>query len=41
MLTGGLITKFAGIYSGRIHKDSDIGMVWKRSAILELIEAIV
>ncbi|MEU5384181.1 trypsin-like peptidase domain-containing protein [Kitasatospora cineracea] len=26
-----------GVYSGRIHKDSDIGMVWKRSALEEII----
>ena len=34
------IIKFLGIYSGRIHKDSDIGMVWKMSAIKELLDSI-
>lgn len=29
-----------GIYSGRINGDSDIGVVWKISAVVELIEAI-
>jgi len=29
-----------GIYSGRIEKDSDIGMVWKTSAIIDLIESV-
>jgi len=29
-----------GIYSGRINKDSDIGVVWKISAVAELINAI-
>ena len=30
---------FLGIYSGRIHADSDIGRVWRRSAIRELVAA--
>ena len=29
-----------GIYSGRINKDSDIGMIWKVSALVELIDSI-
>lgn len=28
-----------GVYSGRIHKESDIGIVWKRSALDEIVEA--
>lgn len=28
---------FQGIYSGRIHRDSDLGMVWKASAVWELV----
>jgi hypothetical protein len=40
ILTKGSITEFLGIYSGRIHKDSDIGIVWKKSAIEELIKSI-
>ena len=27
-----------GVYSGRIHPDSDIGIVWKRSALDEILE---
>lgn len=29
-----------GIYSGRIHCESDIGMVWKKRAIIELFESV-
>lgn len=36
----GTTTQFLGIYSGRINKESDIGIVWKASAIKELIESI-
>ncbi len=32
--------RFLGIYSGRVKKDSDIGMVWKVSALKELIDFI-
>ncbi|WP_254562147.1 serine protease [Dyadobacter diqingensis] len=32
--------RFMGIYSGRINKDSDLGRVWKATAIKELIESI-
>lgn len=32
--------RFLGIYSGRINSESDLGMVWKASAILELLEEI-
>lgn len=28
-----------GIYSGRIHPESDIGIVWKKQAIIELFDA--
>lgn len=37
---GGPVTKFLGIYSGRINDQSDIGIVWKASAIKELVEKI-
>ena len=30
-----------GIYSGRNNKDSDLGIVWKSNAIIELIESLV
>ncbi len=32
--------KLLGIYSGRINKDSDLGFVWKLSAVQELVEDI-
>lgn len=34
------VTRFLGIYSGRINRDSDIGIVWKAKAIRELIESV-
>ena len=33
-------TKLLGIYSGRIDKESDIGLVWKASSIKELIDSL-
>ncbi len=35
----GPVTRFLGIYSGRINTESDLGIVWKASAILELVES--
>ena len=37
---GEQITEFLGIYSGRVNKNSDIGIVWKASAIKELVNSI-
>lgn len=34
------ISRFLGIYSGRIHSDSDIGIVWKASVVYELIDSL-
>lgn len=34
------VFRFLGIYSGRIRTDSDIGTVWKTSAIAELVNSI-
>ena len=34
------LSRFLGIYSGRIHKDSDIGLVWKASTVYELIDSL-
>jgi len=34
------VTRFLGIYSGRINKDSDIGVVWKAEAIRELVDSL-
>jgi hypothetical protein len=36
----GPVFRFLGIYSGRITKDSDIGRVWKASAIAELVASV-
>ncbi|MCU0882890.1 MAG: serine protease [Hyphomonadaceae bacterium] len=36
----GPMHRFLGIYSGRINDESDLGMVWKASAIAELIALI-
>jgi hypothetical protein len=38
-ITTGPMHEFIGVYSGRIHKDSDIGVVWKRGAVREIIES--
>jgi hypothetical protein len=35
----GPVTKFLGIYSGRINAESDIGIVWKAAAIKELVDS--
>lgn len=32
------VTRFLGIYSGRVNKESDIGIVWKAEAIRELVD---
>ena len=34
------VARFLGIYSLRVHKDSDLGMVWKASAIAELVDSV-
>jgi hypothetical protein len=34
------VCKLLGIYSGRIKKDSDLGMVWKAEAIQQLINSV-
>lgn len=36
----GPISQFLGIYSGRINDQSDLGIVWKRSAIAELVQSL-
>jgi hypothetical protein len=36
----GSAQRFLGIYSGRINEESDLGIVWKASAIAELIASI-
>lgn len=36
----GPVTKFLGIYSGRVMEESDLGIVWKASAIAELVSSL-
>jgi len=36
----GPVARFVGIYSGRINNDSDLGIVWKASAIQQLLATI-
>ena len=35
----GISTRFLGIYSGRVNLESDLGFVWKASAIRELVDS--
>lgn len=37
---GGPVSRFLGIYSGRINAQSDLGIVWKAKAVKELTESI-
>lgn len=37
---GGPVTRFLGIYSGRINQESDLGMVWKAAAIREIVDSM-
>lgn len=41
MLAGGTRTRFLGVYSGRIHVESEIGIVWRPHLIQEILERIV
>lgn len=36
----GPVSKFFGVYSGRLNDQSDLGMVWKASAVTEVLDAI-
>lgn len=36
----GPVWKFIGIYSGRINAESDLGIVWKASAVNELVQSL-
>jgi Trypsin-like peptidase domain len=38
--SGDPISRFMGIYSGRINAESDLGMVWKASAVNELVRSL-
>lgn len=35
---GGPVEQFLGVYSGRINEQSDLGFVWKASAVREIVE---
>jgi len=37
---GGPKSRFLGIYSGRINAESDLGMVWKATALKELVDSL-
>lgn len=39
-LGGGPMSRFLGVYSGRINAESDLGFVWKASALEELLNTI-
>jgi hypothetical protein len=36
--TGQTYESFKGVYSGRINKESDLGIVWKKTAVVEIVE---
>ena len=40
VVTGGSITKFLGIYSGRVNDFVELGMVWKPRAITEILDLV-
>jgi hypothetical protein len=40
MVAGGPFFELLGIYSGRLSEASDLGRVWKRSAIKELVDTV-
>jgi len=37
----GQVEKLLGVYSGRIHPESDLGVVWRREVVSEIIEGAV
>jgi trypsin-like peptidase len=41
VVTTGTQERFLGIYSGRIHEDSDLGIVWKASAVGEIVDSVI
>jgi hypothetical protein len=38
VLSTGQQERFVGVYSGRINSESDLGIVWKKTAVMEIIE---
>ena len=39
-ILSGPVQRFLGCYSGRINKESDLGLVWKASAVQDVVNAI-
>lgn len=37
---GGPVWRLVGVYSGRVHGESDLGIVWKLSVVQELVAAL-
>jgi hypothetical protein len=37
---GGPVTRFPGIYSGRLNAQSDLGIVWKGTAVKALTDSV-
>lgn len=35
---GGTVTAFLGVYSGRIHEDAEVGLVWRPRLVTEILE---
>lgn len=40
MVGGGVMTRFLGVYSGRIHDEAEIGCVWKPEVITEILATV-
>lgn len=40
MVGAGVMTRFLGIYSGRLNNESDLGFVWKAAAVQQLVSSI-
>lgn len=36
--TGGVLTRFLGVYASRVHEDAEVGRVWRPSAVRELLD---
>lgn len=34
------MSRFLGVYCGRVNKNSDLGVVWKSKALIELVESV-
>jgi hypothetical protein len=37
VIAGGVAEQFIGVYSGRINEQSDLGFVWKASALVDIL----